>query len=44
MQEDTQSYVVRNRTIDVDNYITIRDRIPKVATPRVNSWETASVF
>ncbi|MGB0648112.1 MAG: methylmalonyl-CoA mutase family protein, partial [Bradymonadia bacterium] len=37
---DTQSYVVRNRTINVDNYITTLSgtRIPKVATPRVSSW------
>jgi isobutyryl-CoA mutase len=36
----TQSYVVRDRTINVENYVTSLSgsQIPKVATPRLSSW------
>ncbi len=39
-QSQTQSYVVRDRTIEVDNYVTTLSgsQIPKVATPRLSSW------
>ena len=39
-ENETQSYVVRDRTIAVDNYVTTLSgsQIPKVATPRLSSW------